>query len=101
MAIRQFQLRQPQGPISSSVDNLIETIKNNKYKKEKDQDAMNIAMINLLSSQMSQLNANIRVKDAWLSDKGLYGELSESSKTGNALDLIQLIQSFYLLVISL
>ena len=93
MAIRQFQLRQPQGPISSSVDNLIETIKNNKYKKEKDQDAMNIAMINILSSQMSQLNANIRVKDAWLADKGLYGELSESSKTGNALDLIQLIQN--------
>ena len=93
MAVRQFQLRQPQGPVGRSVDNLVEAIKDNKYKREKDQDAMNIAMISLLSSQMAQLNANIRVKDAWLTDKGLYGELSESSKTGNALDLIEMIQS--------
>ena len=34
MAIRQFQLRQPQGPISSSVDNLIETIKKHPLARE-------------------------------------------------------------------
>tara|TARA_R100000458_G_scaffold20619_1_gene18418 strand:- start:3478 stop:5634 length:2157 start_codon:yes stop_codon:yes gene_type:complete len=58
----------------------------------KQQETMDMALVQILSSGLSDVRKEINTLDTWLQDKGLYGMLKEEDKTAEMSDWINMLK---------
>jgi len=58
----------------------------------KQQETMDMALVQILSSGLGDVRKEINTLDTWLQDKGLYGNLNEEDKTAEMSDWINMLK---------